>query len=1173
MNAAAYACNGQPVSADAFYAIACDPRRSVAVEACAGAGKTWMLVSRIVRALLDGASAPGYADGSPREPVRPHEILAITFTKKAAGEMRERLDEWLKNFTHADDETLRRELIMRGVASQKNAQSSPELRRQLAGLYRAMLAGGRSVQIRTFHSWFAALLRSAPVAVLHRMNLPVNYELLEDDAPARALVWRRFYAAITDDAQLRADFETLVLTHGRFQTDKALHTALDKRTEFMLADEKGVVDASVQPFQMQFPEFAQFNAPEDCLAPGNPDWQLLQDAASALGRASAPSFSAKGAELEQAMSAQNRPAIFSALLTEKGTPRKFGEKIVGIETVRQAQEVILRVQAASAQHAAWRHQQRMARLSRVLIAEFTKLKKERGWVDMNDVERAALVMLGDPVLAGWVQERLDARIKHLMIDEFQDTNPLQWQALSSWLSGYGGAGAAPSVFLVGDPKQSIYRFRRAEPQVFRAAQAFVVEGLGGDLLSCDHTRRNALGVIATVNAALGQAREMDGYEGFRDHTTDSTRVGVTGCLPAIPRPKGGAEAEASPDAGWRDSLTTPRELPEETLRTLEARQAAGWIAQWLKAPALEHGVSSRLTQDAESGLGGALPRPAAGLRPADIMVLSRKRAGLLPLQQELRALHIPAQIGEKTDLIDCCEVLDVVALLDVLVSPHHDLSLARALRSPLFGLEDASLVQLALLQRELNLPWYELLQKTDSLLPELQGISATLLKWKGWLDTLPPHDALQGIYDDGDVLARFVAAAPAVQRPTVLANLRALLAVALDRDGGRYVTPYGMVRALKAGGLLAPVAVNNQAVRLLTIHGAKGLEAEAVLLLDTDTVERNADSMSVLVDWPGEATEPRKFVFLVSESAPPECARETLAAEQAARKREELNALYVALTRARNTLVISSIEPYRATVDSWWQRLQGLAPPLQAMTAADLLAQQTGAGDRAGSPRPGSAAPAPAASHMGADTAHETAADGAASRSGAALTATLATLPDDVFYLPELPGWRVPKDAPPELDPDSPVEEEDPANARIGKAMHRLLEWGGPCSPEHVSAIAREFRLNPAQAAEASVLAQRIFRGEGAWAWHEDVVAWQGNEVDLVYKGQPLRLDRLVRRKDAGFEGQWWVLDYKSAPEPELQPALIVQLRTYRAAVQRIYPKAIVKAAFLTGLGTVVELV
>ncbi len=1082
---AAYECNGQPVSAEAFYAIACDPRRSVAVEACAGAGKTWMLVSRIVRALLEGS---GTEAGAPA--VRPHEILAITFTKKAAGEMRERLDDWLKTFSTADDETLRKELLMRGVSA-----SSPELRRRLSSLYRSLLASGRSVQIRTFHSWFAALLRSAPVAVLQKLELPVNYELLEDDAPARALVWRRFYAVVAGDAALKADFEALVLAHGRFQADKALQGALDKRTEFTLADEQGVVDASVQPFAVQFPEFAGLGAPEDSLSTVAAHQQLLFDAAKALGRASAPTFSAKGVALELALSAQDLQGVFAALLTDKGTPRKFGEKIVGIEGVRQAQELVLRVQAACSQHQAWLYQQRMARLARVLIAQYTQLKRERGWVDMNDVERAALVMLGDTVLAGWVQERLDARIRHLMIDEFQDTNPLQWQALSSWLSGYGGAGAAPSVFLVGDPKQSIYRFRRAEPQVFRAAQAFVVEGLGGDLLSCDHTRRNAQAVIATVNAVMGKAREADGYDGFRAHTTDSPNPGTTGRLPPIPRP-GGDDANPDQPDTWRDSLTTPRELPEETLRTLEARQAAAWIAGQL----------------------------ALGLKPSDVMVLSRKRAGLLPLQQELRALRVPAQIGEKTELIDCCEVLDVVALLDVLVSPQHDLSLARALRSPLFGLPDDGLVSLALLQREFALPWYELLQKTEQLAPVLIGLGPVLMKWKDWIDRLPPHDALQAIYDDGDVLARFAAAAPATQRQTVLANLRALLAVALARDSGRYATPYGLVRALKAGGMLAPVAVNSEATRLLTIHGAKGLEAQAVLLLDTDTVERNADSMGVLIDWPGEATAPRKFVFLVSESQPPACAQEALAAEQAARKREELNALYVALTRARNTLVISSIEPHRPTTDSWCKRLQGLEGSLMVEIAAPVL-------------------PLPVAQDVADDAS--------------------------IFQLFELPA--LPESMKPPPGADTPASEDAPS-ARIGKAMHRLLEWGGQLSGAHLAAAAHEFRLNPAQAAEAGALAQRILHGEGAWAWREDSVAWQGDEVELVYQGQALRLDRLVQRKDAGYEDQWWVLDYKSAPEPERQPTLRVQLRQYQAAVQSIYPDARVNAAFLTGDGRLVAL-
>ena len=1088
---AAYQCNGRTISAEAFYAIACDPRRSVAVEACAGSGKTWMLVSRIVRALLD--------DGRDTGEVKPQEILAITFTKKAAGEMRERLDEWLKAFAQADDDTLLRELQVRGVKgkilSQTGLKPNEDECKQLSNLYRAVLASGRSVQVRTFHSWFAALLRNSPVAVLQRLGLPVNYELLEDDAPARALVWRRFYAVLVANESLRGDFEAVVLTHGRFQAGKALQAALDKRVEFALADEAGVVNTSVLAFGEQFPECAGLATPEDALTQNAANRQLLFDAAKALGCASAPTFSAKGVELEQAMSAGDMPAVFAALLTATGTPRKFGEKIVGIASIRQAQELVLRTVAACQQHEAWDYQQRMARLARALIAEFTALKRERGWVDMNDVERAGKEMLADPVLSGWVQERLDARIRHLMIDEFQDTNPLQWQALSSWLSGYGGAGRAPSVFLVGDPKQSIYRFRRAEPQVFIAAQKFVVEGLGGDLLSCDHTRRNAVAVINTVNAAMAQAAEADGYDGFRDHTTESDRAGFAGRLPPVPRLK--EEAVSYLAAAWRDSLTTPRELPEETLRTLEARQAAAWIATQI----------------------------ASGLKPSEVMVLSRKRAGLLPLQDELRALQIPAQIGEKTDLIDCCEVLDIVALFDVLVSPQHDLSLARALRSPLFGLADASLVELALLQRELQLPWLELLQKKELLTKELRGLEAILIRWKGWVDTLPPHDALQAIYDDGDVLARFAAAVPPVQRRAVLANLRALLAVALDLDGGRYATPYGLVRALKAGGTLAPATVSDGAVRLLTIHGAKGLEAEAVLLLDTDTAERSAESMGVLIDWPGEATGPQKFVFLVSESRPPACAAEAVAAEQLARRREELNALYVALTRARHTLVISSIEPYRATTDSWWHRLHPLTQAMPAPLADDV----------------------PVSTALDAD-------------SGVF----------NLLTLPELPAALVPIATP--STPLTPSQrDEDSASARTGKAMHRLLEWGGDLTGTEVAAVAREFALSPSQAMRACALAQRIMAGEGAWAWRDDVVAWHGNEVDLVHEGQALRLDRLVQRKDAGHEGHWWVLDYKSAGAPERQPALIAQMQAYRAALQRAYPGATVKAAFLTGLGTVVE--
>ncbi len=452
---------------------------------------------------------------------------------------------------------------------------------------------------------------------------------------------------------------------------------------------------------------------------------------------------------------------------------------------------------------------------------------------MNDVEQAAHLLLGNAELWGWVQERLDAGVRHLLIDEFQDTNPLQWQALNGWLGSYAGAGGRrPGVFIVGDPKQSIYRFRRAEPQVFIAAKQFVQQGLNGDLLNCDHTHRNAQAVIGLVNATMQDAQQAGEFSGFRDHTTESSVPGHIRKLPLIARDaiaSAAAPGEATSDGElpWRDSLATPRVLPEEKLLQKECEQAARWIAG----------------------------RIAAGLAPTRIMVLARRRSRLAVMQDELRKLHIAVQQPEKNDLNDAPEVQDMVALVDALVSPDHDLSLARALKSPLFGLDDDALVQIALRQRETKASWFDALQVPDLAAP-LAGIGPRLRKWQRWLDTLPPHDALSAIYHDADALSTFAAAAPTAMRASVLANLRGLLAASLELDGARFATPYGLVRALRAGGVRAPSVAVTDAVQLLTVHGAKGLEADLVLLLDTDTSAQRAQTMGVLVKWPGHAAAP-----------------------------------------------------------------------------------------------------------------------------------------------------------------------------------------------------------------------------------------------------------------------------------------------------------------------------
>lgn len=1070
MTEPAYEHNGRPVAREQFYAIACDPRRHVAVEACAGAGKTWMLVSRILRALLAGAV--------------PHEILAITFTRKAAGEMRQRLDEWLAKWSTASDEDLARELRMRGLPDADAAQ-----REALRGLYARLLQAGRPVQIRTFHSWFAALLRGAPIAVLQSLGLPTRFELLEDDQEAIVRVWRRFHATVERTPEARADYEASVAAHGRFNTLKALESALSKRVEFAMADAVSVVDDSVRPFGELFEEFAGLDHPEDLLAnPGVRD--ALYEASRALGKASAPTFAAKGRELEEAVTAGDWPGIVAALLTKELQPRKFNDKLAGIGDVRSAQELAQRLCAALHQHEAWLHHGRMARLARLLLECYAALKREQGWVDMSDVERTAHALLSDPVLSGYVQERLDQRVRHLLIDEFQDTNALQWQALHAWLSSYAGAGGdGPSVFIVGDPKQSIYRFRRAEPQVFRAAQDFIARDLQGDRLSCDHTHRNAPQVLNAVNAVMQEAEREGLYADFRAHTTESKHTGEVLALPAVPRPT--KEAQAEEAVAWRDSLTVPRELPEERLVALECRQAAAWIAAQLRA----------------------------GVLPGDVMVLARRRERLAAMEDELRALHIAAQQPEKTDLCEAPEVQDLAALLDVLVSPGHDLSLARALKSPLFACGDEVLVLLAERARaaaEDGPPraWFELLQQSEELPEDLRVIAARLKRWQRWVQALPPHDALQAIYDDGDVLAQFARSAPAPLRASMLANLQALLGAALQVGGGRYLTPYAFVRALKAGGIRGPSVAAAGVVRLLTVHGAKGLEARIVLLLDADSAPSRPESMGALCEWPGEAPAPWRFAFIASETRPPACSAEALAIEQAARSREELNALYVAMTRAERTLVISSVVPAHApAAPTWWQRLLPCATLVTTPEPAMPFAPQ-GAGDR--------------------------------------------------VVLKVVPGGS----APVTMEWLRPAAPEGSAASRLGEAMHRLLEtWQGRIAPAQLREVERLFALPPGVADEAAAMALRIVQGEGAWAWDPAQVDWQGNEVELHAGGELLRLDRLVRRRDTG---EWWVLDYKSSADPARQPQLLAQMRRYREAVAAAQGGAPVRCAFLTAQGRLV---
>jgi len=1141
----AYRVDDRPVESHDFYRVACDPRRSVVVEACAGAGKTWMLVSRMLRALLDGA-APG-------------EILAITFTRKAAGEMRQRLNEWLREFAAASAQQRREALLARGC----NAAQAQALEPALGALYARLLAAGRGPEIRTFHGWFGQLMRAAPLRLLEPLGLHADAEPIEDREDLRLDYTRRFLQAVAADAGLRADYAALIHQHGRRRVQDWLEAAIDQRVEFDRADATGVLDRSVPTAAGLWPEFGAWPTPEAALREPTLRAALLELAremgatAGKLQRQAAQAIVEALEEIDERLAFE---AVWRALHTKNDTPHQQLGK-------REAQwavcERLAAIRRAVIQQDAHHTHARLVRCAREMLAAYSAVKRQRGLADMADLEVCAAHLLADADMSAWVQERLDARIRHLLIDEFQDTSPLQWRTLEAWLAGYAGAGGgasgrAPlSLFVVGDPKQSIYGFRRADPRVFANARDFVVEALDGARLACDHTRRNAPAVIAALNAVFEQAQADGGFAGFRAHTTSVRDAsGSVRLLPRVPRPETVRGARAA--NVWRDTLTVPRIEPEEALRLVEARGVAAAIAQLVQRE---------------------------GWHPRDILVLARKRAALAWVAQALREHGIAQVLPEKRRLDAAPEVADLLALLDALVLPSHELALARALKSPVFGATDDDLVALALAARAGGRArggwWDALMHRADPAGPTgpahpaahhaaddalssepLTRARRLLPGWREAARQLPPHDLLDRIVHEGEVRARYAAVLPPARRALGLGAIDALLGEALRLDGARYATPYNFVRSLRQRRVLLPVQADDDAVQLLTIHGAKGLEAGAVFLIDTEPEAPKAPGARLCIDWPADAAAPTCCAF-VAAAMPPSLAG---FAEAEARReaREELNALYVAMTRAKRHLVLSATEAHRA------------APGPSARQR--LLVALGDAADRIDAAAPAEGSTAPVVTTVEPF--------GPAAFFDAAATSAWQAQPIALLELPGLSAPAVDRAAveaarPARAHGNTAAPVEDEGSAQLGRAVHRVLEWRSrPGATVDMAAAAgaaaAEFGLPPEAAGRVAAFAAAVLASPDCAAFFDPArLAWAGNEVAIAWLGRVMRIDRLVAlRVDEGdaHAPVWWVLDYKLRHDPRSVPAYVEQLGAYRDAVRAQRPGARVRAAFISGRGDRVEL-
>lgn len=1096
---------------------ALDPAASVSLRASAGSGKTWQLVSRILCLLLDGAEPGG--------------ILALTFTRKAAVEMRLRLNERLRQLAGADDAGLDAQLGQIGLAP------SPALRQRARGLYRALLFAAHPPRAMTLHAFCQELLERFALEA----RVPPGFTLEENEEDLVERTWRRLQAQMTaapdgpaaralarlvgfgfNEHTLRELVALFLARRGDWwayvegRADPAAWATECLRGQLGPCDLDGAVaDANSAAFTARLRILLNYLEKT-----GGTQYLKPERLATALMRAGLERFD----------------AVEDALYTDKGTPYKVRETETALRKLSTGErahflethaEVLLEFEPMRRRRHAGEALERSSAaftLGEAALAALAEaLARERA-LGFTELEWHTCRLLKRDGAAEWVRYRVDRRIDHLLIDEFQDTSPTQWRMLLPLLEEMaagnrpGDGGRARSLFVVGDAKQSIYGFRRADPRLLDRATLWMQQHLDARTEPLHHSRRSAPAIVDFVNAlfALDGLGERIGFDVHGTHHQGQWgRVEVS-----LPVTDDAAPPAAA--AAFRDPLRTPRLSREDRRAQDEARL-----------------VSARIRALVESGVEVTTQRGAHPIGWGDVMVLARARTHLHHLERQLTADDIPFVGAARGTLLETSIARDLTALLRLLDAPHRDLALAQVLRSPLFGADDAQLARLAQDARAHADGWLAALARLGAADPLLGRAHALIGQWRLLAAQLPAHDLLDRIARDTHAAARYEAALPAVTAARARANLGAMLQLALEADSGRYPSLPRFLEWLDAQERRfqdapdePPPAAATEQVRIMTIHAAKGLEAPAVFLYNAGSALAPR-TPRLLIEWPEQEARPTHFMVAGQAARLDELGRRLADAHKAREAREELNVLYVAATRARHFLHVSGF--VSQSRKSWHghalkaMAMLAPAPPLPG-TAVGTLSYATGTAamlPRARPTPPGSAdprlsRPLQAAPAVALSPSARAAAGGAfetaqAADRGTALHCLLQRLSEGVDNEARL--W---------------IE----VQARLGTepARDAFADW---------LAEARAVLAAPA-------LAPWFDPARYARAW---------NEVPVAADGAAAVIDRLV---DDGTT--LWVLDYKTHARP--QAAALVeryrpQLAAYASAIGAVWPGRPVRAGLV----------
>ena len=843
---------------------AADPDRTTWLTANAGSGKTSVLTDRVARLLLAGT--------------RPERILCLTYTKAAATEMQNRLLRRLGEWAMLDDAALTAALARMGVDAGADLNAARRLFAQAIET-----PGGLRVQ--TIHSFCAGVLRRFPLEA----GVPHGFAELDDRSAAN----------------LRAEVIEQMARDGVPEMGDLLSLQSDSGLDVFLA---GLRDHDRAPcpdtlwadcgLPPGFDEAALlagcFDGDEATLIPaliplleqgGTSDRTAAGRLASACwGRAGLP-------ELEVLEKVLLYGADTKAPFSVKGFPTVALRKGSCAALMDRLAALAARVETARPLRTSLSHARRTLALQRfghAFCTRYAAVKQAGGWLDFDDLIQRTAQLLDSSAMAQWVLFRLDGGIDHILVDEAQDTSPRQWQVIqrltAEFTAGAGAADRRRTLFVVGDPKQSIYSFQGADIAVFTDRHRefsgdFAAAGDAMQDAALRHSFRSSPAILRLTDAVFaGTAAEGLGdppqHIAFRD-----SMPGRVDLWPPVPKPD-----QADPPPWHQPVDTVAPDAAPRVLADAVARAAAAMI-----------GTPIRLKDGS-----------VRAIRPGDILILVQRRSEVFhDLIRALKKADLPVAGADRLRLGGELAVRDIRAVLSVLATPEDDLSLACALRSPLFGLSEDDLYRLAAPRRGFLI---EALRGSDH--AEARAILSDL---QGQADFLRPHDLISRL------LVRHRGRARLVGRlgPEAEDGIDELLAQALTYESSETPSLTGFLVWLaddQAEIRRQPGAAQDGQglVRVMTVHGAKGLESPVVIL--PDCARRRG---------PGR-TQPT----ILPDSGPPAHWRSTKAqqtrqvaewvARDERRQREERRRLlYVALTRAESWLIVAAAGDTGTGTDSW----------------------------------------------------------------------------------------------------------------------------------------------------------------------------------------------------------------------------------------------------------------